>query len=151
MKAKVMTAKMSEAKVMKGKVMKARMFKSNVMKAKVMKATISEAKVMKSRTSDLYTTICSSPVGALQLVASDEGLVAVIWPNELEKKPLRSQFSGSDLISSDQHPVLVAARQQLQEYFDGSRQSFDVRLDLRGTAFQVRASVSCELNVCEEI
>lgn len=83
----------------------------------------------------LHTTTCKSPVGQLQLVASEKGLVAVLWPNHHDK---RLPFEEDDLTASDDHPVLMSAGQQLGEYFDGSRQSFDVPLDLRGSAFQVQ-------------
>jgi AraC family transcriptional regulator of adaptative response/methylated-DNA-[protein]-cysteine methyltransferase len=36
-------------------------------------------------------------------------------------------------------PVLTALESQLDEYFDGKRQDFDVPLDINGTAFQIRA------------
>lgn len=87
----------------------------------------------------LYTTTCSSPVGSLKLVASDKGLVAVVWPQCSDK---RLPFEDDDLTVRDKHPVLVTADQQLNEYFAGTRKSFDVPLDLRGSVFQVRP-LSC--------
>jgi AraC family transcriptional regulator of adaptative response/methylated-DNA-[protein]-cysteine methyltransferase len=36
-------------------------------------------------------------------------------------------------------PVLAAVESQLDEYFDGKRQDFEVPLDINGTAFQIRA------------
>ena len=36
------------------------------------------------------------------------------------------------------HPLLVRVRDQVCEYLDGARQTFDVPLDLQGTAFQQR-------------
>jgi hypothetical protein len=83
----------------------------------------------------LYTTTCKSPVGALQLVASSQGLVAVLWPNHHGK---RLPFQQDELLLKEDHPILVTACQQLHEYFAGSRQSFDVPLDLRGSIFQVQ-------------
>ena len=37
------------------------------------------------------------------------------------------------------HPVLVEAERLLKEYFAGTRTSFDLKLDLEGTDFQVSA------------
>lgn len=68
----------------------------------------------------------SSPVGPLTLVASEKGLLAVLWG------------SGGWSQHAD-NPLLDAAATQLEEYFAGTRQGFDLSLDLRGTSFQVRA------------
>ncbi len=35
-----------------------------------------------------------------------------------------------------EHPVLLQVRQQLEEYFEGNRQRFDIPLDFAGTEFQ---------------
>lgn len=43
----------------------------------------------------------------------------------------------TDLNPSDsRHQVLIRARQELLEYFDGKRTKFDLPLDLQGTLFQ---------------
>lgn len=72
-----------------------------------------------------------SPVGELTLIASDTGLVAVLWEND---DPLRVKLG--DMDDDVDHPVLVAARTQLTEYFAGQRRAFDLPLDFRGTDFQ---------------
>ncbi len=72
-----------------------------------------------------------SPVGKLKLVASDAGLVAILWEND---NPRRVRLN--DLAENQQHPVLVHAERQLKEYFAGKRKAFAVALDLRGTRFQ---------------
>ncbi|HEY6181690.1 MAG TPA: methylated-DNA--[protein]-cysteine S-methyltransferase [Terriglobales bacterium] len=72
-----------------------------------------------------------SPVGELKLVASDKGLVAVLWEND---KPKRVPLS--ELEKNDRHPVLVKTEQQLNEYFAGKRTEFSIALDMRGTCFQ---------------
>ena len=72
-----------------------------------------------------------TPVGKLKLVASDKGLTAILWENDSPRRvPL------NDLVQDDKHPVLVQVEEQLKEYFAGSRQAFDIRLDMRGTSFQ---------------
>ena len=77
-----------------------------------------------------YKTM-ESPVGKLKLVASDEGLVAVLWQND---RPSRVRIG--DLVEDDRHPVLLKAERQLGEYFAGKRKEFSVSLDMRGTPFQ---------------
>ncbi|MCP3734735.1 methylated-DNA--[protein]-cysteine S-methyltransferase [Sphingomonas sp. RP10(2022)] len=79
----------------------------------------------------LAATIMPSPVGALTLVASDAGLVAVLWEND---DPLRVRLG--PLVEDAAHPVLRAAADQLRGYFAGERTSFDLPLDWRGTDFQ---------------
>jgi methylated-DNA-[protein]-cysteine S-methyltransferase len=77
-----------------------------------------------------YKTI-QSPVGKLKLVASDKGLVAILWEND---SPRRVRLS--ELVADEQHPVLVKTERQLREYFDRKRKSFSITLDMQGTSFQ---------------
>jgi methylated-DNA-[protein]-cysteine S-methyltransferase len=79
----------------------------------------------------LVKTIMQSPVGVLTLVASDAGLVAVLWPEDNPKR-VRLEPAREDA----EHAVLKAAMAQLQEYFAGARKEFDLPFDVRGTAFQ---------------
>jgi methylated-DNA-[protein]-cysteine S-methyltransferase len=73
----------------------------------------------------------ASPVGRLTLVATDEGLSAILWENE---RPHRVPL---DIEAEDsRHPVLVEAERQLTEYFAGSRKRFALKLDVSGTPFQ---------------
>jgi methylated-DNA-[protein]-cysteine S-methyltransferase len=72
-----------------------------------------------------------SPVGKLKLVASDRGLVAILWEKDSPRRvPL------NDLVANEQHPVLIETERQLREYFAGKRKTFSVDLDMRGTRFQ---------------
>ncbi|WP_434405164.1 methylated-DNA--[protein]-cysteine S-methyltransferase [Sphingobium sp. DN12] len=72
-----------------------------------------------------------SPVGDLTLVASDEGLMAVLWPDD---DPARVRL-GARSEAAD-HPVLRDTASQLSEYFTGQRQRFCVPLHFQGTDFQ---------------
>jgi methylated-DNA-[protein]-cysteine S-methyltransferase len=73
----------------------------------------------------------SSPVGKLTLVATDEGLAAILWENDRPRRvPL--QIEAED----PTHPVLVEAERQLEEYFAGRRRHFALTLDPSGTVFQ---------------
>jgi methylated-DNA-[protein]-cysteine S-methyltransferase len=83
----------------------------------------------------LISTTYESPVGSLTLVAGHAGLRAVIWPHgRLDRVGL----AGGTLTPGDA-PALDIAAEQLDEYFAGSRTTFDVPLDLHGTPFQLAA------------
>ena len=72
-----------------------------------------------------------SPVGRLKLVATDDGLAAVLWENERPRR-VRLNIDGEHA----GHAVLIEAERQLDEYFAGRRNTFTVPLDPAGTAFQ---------------
>lgn len=72
-----------------------------------------------------------SPVGQLKLVAHETALVAVLWGNENSNRVRLAA-----LVEDLQHPILLKTAQQLNEYFAGKRQQFDLPLDFEGTAFQ---------------
>lgn len=73
-----------------------------------------------------YTTY-DSPVGTLTLVASDAGLQAVWWPDDVRATALGERAD---------HPILASTIAQLDQYFSGTRRSFDLPLDPAGTPFQ---------------
>jgi len=77
------------------------------------------------------TRTMSSPVGMLTLVASDTGLVAILWEND---DPARVPLG--PLVEDPDHPVLVEAETQLRAYFAGELRAFDLPLDFHGTDFQ---------------
>ena len=83
----------------------------------------------------LHSTTHVTPVGMLTLVASDRGLRAVLWP---KLSPQRAGISPRPH-RNEAHPILRKTVQQLDEYFAGSRTSFDLPLDLEGTRFQLAA------------
>jgi methylated-DNA-[protein]-cysteine S-methyltransferase len=72
-----------------------------------------------------------SPVGRLTLVATDEGLAAILWEND---RPDRVRLNMT--AEESRHPVLVEAERQLEEYFAGHRKQFALVLDVSGTTFQ---------------
>jgi len=72
------------------------------------------------------STVVASPVGALRIVADDEGI--------------REIWFGSDPPDDavPQDPLLRRARSQLEEYFAGRRTTFDLPLAPAGSPFQRR-------------
>ena len=72
-----------------------------------------------------------SPVGKLKLVASETGLIAILWENDNPRRvPL------ADLVEDDHQIILVETERQLKQYFAGERNEFSIPLDMRGTPFQ---------------
>jgi len=83
----------------------------------------------------LYSTTHQTPVGDLTLIASDQGLRAILWPKESAR---RAGIANRPRRGPD-HRILKQTAAQLDEYFAGTRRSFDIPLDLEGTPFQVAA------------
>ncbi len=75
----------------------------------------------------------ASPVGELTLVASSQGLCAVLWPVEREGRvPITP--CPTDERRGNVH--LDTAEEQLDQYFSQTRSTFEIELDLSGTEFQ---------------
>jgi methylated-DNA-[protein]-cysteine S-methyltransferase len=72
-----------------------------------------------------------SPVGELTLVASDTGLVAILWEND---RPGRVRLG--PMAENRDHAVLTETERQIAAYFAGELIEFDVPLDFHGTDFQ---------------
>jgi methylated-DNA-[protein]-cysteine S-methyltransferase len=73
----------------------------------------------------MATAILDSPIGPLGLVASDAGLRAVLFDGHRARPEGRSQ-------------ILDEAARQLDAYFDGELETFELPLELHGTDFQRR-------------
>jgi methylated-DNA-[protein]-cysteine S-methyltransferase len=80
---------------------------------------------------ELFSSVTDTPVGALTIVASDDGLRAILWPDD---DPARVPLATST--EDPGHRVIRATIAQLAEYFEGERTVFDVPLDPVGTVFQ---------------
>jgi methylated-DNA-[protein]-cysteine S-methyltransferase len=78
-----------------------------------------------------------SPVGILTLIASDQGLQAILWDHDCASLMYKVQLQALTL--NPQHPILIEAKKELGEYFQGKRKRFDVPLILDGTEFQIQA------------
>ena len=72
-----------------------------------------------------------SPVGRLKLVASDAGLVAILWAQD---DPDRVRLG--TMVENPDHSVLAETERQLGDYFAGRLQAFTVPLAFHGTEFQ---------------
>ncbi|WFU01849.1 methylated-DNA--[protein]-cysteine S-methyltransferase [Rhizobium sp. CB3171] len=89
------------------------------------------ARTVRVAQKDCVYKIVNSPVGGLKLVASRDGLAAILWDID---RPNRVRLN---IVAEDEnHPVLIETERQLREYFAGERQVFDLPLDFSGTFFQ---------------
>ena len=86
-----------------------------------------------TRSESFSYLVMKSPVGALKLVASDKGLVAVLWEYD---DPNRVLVGNGNLREDSRHPILVEAKRQLTDYFEGKCEKFNLALDFQGTEFQ---------------
>jgi len=84
--------------------------------------------------SDIHYHDMASPVGTLRLVADPHGLREIRF--EQERHPKRVYPDWIEIGKPDASAPIAAARQQLDEYFAGSRQQFDLPLCPLGTPFQ---------------
>ena len=75
-----------------------------------------------------------TPVGELTLIANEQALCMIFWQKDVaESAQAIDQYAA---IEKNNHPILMKAEKQLNEYFGGQRTEFDVPLDARGTEFQ---------------
>ncbi len=86
-----------------------------------------------------------SPIGALTVMVSDRGLLRVSYPGDgiaAQLEELADRVSPRILEAA---ALTDQVRRQLDEYFDGTRRSFDVKIDwrlVRGFAREVLAVTS---------
>jgi methylated-DNA-[protein]-cysteine S-methyltransferase len=73
--------------------------------------------------------VFNSPVGPLALFEHDGAIVALDW---------------GFLPETEESPLLLRARDQLEDYFEGRRQRFDLPLAPSGTPFQCRVWAALE-------
>jgi methylated-DNA-[protein]-cysteine S-methyltransferase len=77
--------------------------------------------------------VIGSPVGPLKLVASSEGLAAILWKDD---SPRRVRLG--NVVEDETNSILRETERQLGEYFARQRKVFTVKLDFAGTDFQRR-------------
>lgn len=85
-----------------------------------------------------YYSTMPSPVGELTLTGTTEGLHGVWFDTD------RHQHDRSSWLRDD--TLFAETRRQLEEYFAGTRQRFELKLAARGTAFQQQVwAALCEI------
>lgn len=80
---------------------------------------------------DTFFKRMASPTGPLTLIATDNGLRAVLWDyGDPEKSSIDRGIEKPD------HPLLLETEKQLDEYFARKRKTFSLPLDFIGSDFQ---------------
>ncbi len=80
----------------------------------------------------VITTHIETPIGVVCAGTSETGI------RFLEFDPERSKGQGDEVLEEGTHPLLDQLSKELRDYFSKKRTHFDVPLDMRGTAFQLR-------------
>lgn len=75
---------------------------------------------------EVHTAYYSSPLGLLEITGNDDGILGVHFMDTKKK------------ITSTIHPSLKECIYQLDEYFKGIRKEFGLKLNPKGTAFQLK-------------
>ncbi|GLS22459.1 methylated-DNA--protein-cysteine methyltransferase [Labrys miyagiensis] len=89
------------------------------------------AGAIKGAAKDYLYKWTETPVGRLKLVASKDGLAAILWEDD---RPGRVRLN--IVAEAQDHPILLETERQLRDYFAGARKVFDIELDFAGTDFQ---------------
>ena len=80
----------------------------------------------------IYYIEHDSPLGTLLLAATEQGLCGIYFEEH-------KHFKGKgEWQHQPDNSHLQKAVQQLDEYFKGARKTFDLQLDIQGTAFQCK-------------
>src|SRR6185312_8301307 len=70
----------------------------------------------------LFSSSYQSPIGIIEVKASETGISSVLFSEQI--------------LPENPNEITLAAVQQLSEYFDKKRQSFELSLQSSGTEFQ---------------
>ncbi|CAM3978639.1 methylated-DNA--[protein]-cysteine S-methyltransferase [Alkalicoccus chagannorensis] len=82
----------------------------------------------------LFARELDMETGPITIAATDQGIVRAAYSDIASwKQSLRYEKYE---VLEESHPYLTQAEQELQEYFRGTRRSFETPLPLKGTTFQ---------------
>ncbi|RTZ18100.1 methylated-DNA--[protein]-cysteine S-methyltransferase [Vibrio aquaticus] len=76
-----------------------------------------------------YYTSFTSPLGRITMQSDEHGLLGVWFETQTTQPEELGEYT-------DKHPILINTIKQLQEYFAGEREQFDLPLAAKGTEFQ---------------
>ncbi len=82
----------------------------------------------------MNTAYLSSPIGFLQITASEKGTTKILFENQFLDEI--SQVLTETNLENIQNTHLKNAFLQLKEYFEGKRTTFELELEMEGTDFR---------------
>lgn len=85
-----------------------------------------------------YTTM-PSPIGTLLLAATEKGLCFIGFGDEEKELPALQRWRKKQMLPATpvrDEEITQQAKTELEQYFAGKRNAFDLSLDLHGTPFQ---------------
>jgi len=83
-----------------------------------------------------FTSSFATTIGPLRLLAHDGALCGLLLPGEAALAKEASSGAWATAREYPQHPLLHAARQQVEAYLHGSLRVFDLPLEAQGSAFR---------------
>ena len=102
------------------------------------KKAVSHSPIESRERGSLTATRISTILGPMMIVANDEGLVLIEFTDrrmlETELKDVQSIYKSAVLPGKS--PYFEIAEEQLTEYFEGKRKTFDLPILMPGTTFQ---------------
>ena len=82
----------------------------------------------------IYYTIIKSTIGQLGLVRNEKGLIKIYLPNEkISNDILKKDYPNNTII--EDKTGFESVINQLNEYFNGDRKEFNIKLDLQVSSF----------------
>ena len=75
----------------------------------------------------MHTVFMQSPIGVIEIVGNSEGVSSILFKDDVS-------LAISETIPRELNDVVT----QLQEYFEGKRSTFNVKISPKGTDFQKR-------------
>lgn len=75
----------------------------------------------------MHTVFMQSPIGVIEIVGNSEGVSSILFKDDVS-------LAISETIPKELNDVVT----QLQEYFEGKRSTFNVKISPKGTDFQKR-------------
>ncbi len=86
---------------------------------------------------EIASATVATPIGRLAVAASARGLLRIDFPERENEHSARTSHP-TTRPAKEARGHLAAALRQLRDYFAGRRSTFDLPLDLAGTAYQQR-------------
>ncbi len=94
-----------------------------------------------SKMNTIVTTPITTPFGELLAGATKKGICLLEFTdtNRLEMQLPRLEKSFKAIIKEGESPFFLQLKEELEDYFSGNLQNFNVPLDAIGTPFQIQA------------